>query len=105
MHAPQLFFSAPQFVLGNLAVMFLFGLLARFDFDSLSFLLGTLARSLLFLLTPAFLFDSQSIFRGETRGFDFSAAAFLLRPQSHHFSFQTTNLSGGTGGWLFVLFD
>jgi hypothetical protein len=88
-------------VLGNLAVMFFFGLFASFDFDSLSFLLGALASSFLFLLTPAFLFDSQSIFCREMRGLDFSTAALLCSSQAHHFSFQTTNLRGGTCGGLF----
>jgi hypothetical protein len=63
-HAHQLFFRSPQFMCGDLAVMFFFGLLARFDLDALLFLLGALTRGFLFLLTPAFLFKAQRIFGG-----------------------------------------
>src|SRR6266404_4994953 len=76
--------------------MFFLSLLARFDFNSLLFLLGTLTRGFLFLLTPAFLFQAQRIFGGQSRRLNFSPAAFFLSTQAHHFSFQTTDLFGGT---------
>jgi len=65
-HALQFFFGASEFLLGDLAVILLFGVFASFSGDSLFLLFRSLTRTFGFRLAATLMFDAQGPFSRES---------------------------------------
>jgi hypothetical protein len=97
-HAFQFFFGAGEFLLGDLAVILLLGVLATFGGDSLLLLFRALPRIFGSRLAATLMLNAQRILSRQSARFKLRPAGLLFRFQTNQLGFQLLDLFAGESG-------
>jgi len=97
-HAPQFFFRAREFLLGDLAAILFLGVFASFGCDSLLLVFGTLTRTFGFRLAATLMLDPQRVLGRQSVRLKLGPPRLLFRFQANQLGAQLLDLFGGEAG-------